>query len=236
MSDDITTWFENHATDYQTVLRRLERTRSVLLNGDISDTADVLEKAYVNAVLSIRTDKDRHERAFTAFYANGGDTETARETEGEHVRTLEDAALETVYGGNKRDWLRRTFDSTDWTTLARAVRLHAEHGRWATLLDTVVEHLTGVAHRKAAFMLSMSGLYEFGCIDSNVARYAELDEDEGDALSFNSAEEYMNTCSEVFNTVPTDLPPFVKQWAIYDFERGEHPRHMAFFHERPPRR
>jgi hypothetical protein len=221
MSDDITTWFENHATDYQTVLGRLERTRSVLLDGDISNAADVLEKSYVFAVLSIQTERDRHERAFTAHYA--GDL------------SLKEAALETVYGGNKKNWLRRTFDSTDWASLARAVRCHAKAERWDVLLDTVVENLTGVAHRKGAFMLAMSGLYEFGCIDSNVARYAELSEEEGDSLSFNSAEAYMNTCDEVFNTVPTDLPLFVKQWAIYDFERGEHSRHNAFYAELPIR-
>lgn len=219
MSDNIQQWFENHATDYQTVLGRLENTRSVLLDGSISEAADVLEKSYMFAVLSIRTERERHERAFTAYYA--GDL------------SRKEAALETVYGGNKKNWIRKTFDSTDWRTLARVVRAHADAERWDVLLDTVVENLTGVAHRKGAFMLAMSGLYEFGCIDSNVARYADLEEEDGDSLSFNSAEAYMNTCEKVFNTVPTDLPPFVKQWAIYDFERGEHARHNAFYAELP---
>lgn len=252
MSDNIQQWFQNHAKDYQTVLGRLERTRSVLLDGSIHEAADILEKSYMFAVLSIRTDRDRHERAFTAFYTNGGDTSVAGETDGETVRTAEDAALETVYGGNKMNWLRSTFDSTDFRMLARAVRSHADAERWDVLLDTVVENLTGVAHRKGAFMLAMAGLHEFGCIDSNVARYADLEE-EGDALSFSSAEEYMNVCDDVFASVPSEvddseessaespsgdgdeLPPLVKQWAIYDFERGEHARHNAFYAELPIR-
>jgi hypothetical protein len=221
MSDNIQQWFENHATDYQTVLGRLENTRSVLLDGSISEAADILEKSYMFAVLSIRTERDRHERAFTAHYA--GDI------------SRKEAALETVYGGNKKNWIRKTFNSTDWRTLARAVRAHADAERWDVLLDTVVENLTGVAHRKGAFMLAMSGLYEFGCIDSNVARYADLEEEEGDSLSFSSAEQYMNVCDEVFSSVPSELPPFVKQWAIYDFERGEHARHNAFYAELPIR-
>jgi len=235
MSDNIQQWFENHETDYQTVLNRLDRVRAVVLDGDISDAADVLEKSYVFAVLSIRTDRDRHERAFTAFYTNSGDTERTGETDGETVRTLEDAALGTVYGGNKMNWLRSTFDSTDWRSLVRAVRTHHKNDRHAALLDAVVDNLTGVAHRKGAFMLAMAGLHEFGCIDSNVARYADIEEDEGNALSFNSAEEYMNLCDDVFGSVSTDFPPFVKQWAIYDLERGEHARHMAYFHELPIR-
>jgi hypothetical protein len=221
MSNDINTWFVNHSEDYESVANRLEKTRTVLLDGSIDAAAEVLEKAYVFAVLSIRTERERHERAFTAYYATD--------------ITLKEAALKTVYGGNKKNWLRRTFEETNWTALAHAVRIHAREQRWAVLLDTVVDNLTGVAHRKGAFMLAMSGLYEYGCIDSNVARYADMAEEDGDALSFNSAEEYMETCENVFGTVPTHYPPFIKQWAIYDYERGEHARHMAYFHELPTR-
>lgn len=221
MSETIDNWFENHANDYQTVLGRLNATREVLMRGPLSHAADLLERSYVFAVLSIKTERDRHERAFTAHYAG--------------ELTLKEAALETVYGGNKKNWLRRTFDSTDWESLAMAVRAHVRAGRYAELLDTVVDNLVGVAHRKAAFMLAMSGLYQYGCIDSNVARYAGLEEDEGNSLEFNSAEDYLETSREIFDSVGTDgdWPPFVKQWAIYDNERGEHARHMAFYREIP---
>lgn len=225
MTETITDWFENHANDYQTVLARLNATRDVLMRGPISHAADVLERSYVFAVLSIRTERDRHERAFTAHYAG--------------ELTLKEAALETVYGGNKKNWLRRTFEGTDWETLAMAVRTHARAKRHADLLDVVVDNLTGVAHRKAAFMLAMAGLHEFGCIDSNVARYADMghagDTADGGRVRFNSAEKYMETSNEIFDSVNArgDWPPFVKQWAIYDFERGEHARHMAFYREIP---
>lgn len=218
---DITTWFENHAVDYQTVQDRLELTRSVLLHGDIGDAADILEKSYMFAVLSIRTERDRHERAFTAHYA--GDI------------SRKEAALKTVYGGNKKNWIRQTFNNTNWMVLARAIRSHVEEERFDVLLDTVVENLTGVAHRKGAFMLAMSGLYEYGCIDSNVARYADLANSHEEDYDFKSAAEYMETAEEIFNTVPSNHPPFVKQWAIYDFERGEHARHNAFYAELPIR-
>lgn len=221
MSETISTWFENHANDYQTVLGRLNATRDVLMRGPLSHAADLLERSYVFAVLSIRTERDRHERAFTAHYAG--------------ELTLKEAALETVYGGNKKNWLRRTMESTDWESLAMAVRAHVRAGRDAELLQTVVDNLVGVAHRKAAFMLAMSGLYQFGCIDSNVARYAGLEESDGDSLEFNSADDYMATCEEIFSSVEADMdvPPFIKQWAIYDRERGEHARHMAFYREIP---
>jgi hypothetical protein len=217
--NDINQWFDGHRADYETVLGRLNRTRMTLLEGSVGEAADILEKSYVFAVLSIRTERERHERAFTAYFA--GDA------------TLKEAALMTVYGGNKKNWLRKTQESTDWESLAEAVRVHARAGRWDMLLEAVVDNLTGVSYRKGAFMLAMSGLYQYGCIDSNVARFAGLDELE-DRTRFGSAEEYMTTCGEIFSRVGnSNWPPFVRQWAIYDMERGEHARHMAFYRELP---
>jgi thermostable 8-oxoguanine DNA glycosylase len=166
------------------------------------------------AVLSIQTQKDRHESAFVAHYS--GDV------------SQKDAALQTVYGGQKYGWIKSTFESVDWELLAIAVRYHAERGDLDTLLDVVVDNLTGVSYRKASFMLAMCGLYEFMCIDSNVGRYADIDGDK----EFYSASAYFDSCQEIYQSADIQaLPPYVLQWAIYDFERGEHSRHMAYFHE-----
>jgi hypothetical protein len=207
----------------------------VLLGGSVAESADLLQKSYLFAVLSIRTELNQHERAFTAFYANGGDTETVGETSGEVVRTLEDAALETIYGGNKLWWIRDTFDAADWEAFARAVRSHVENERWETLLETVVENFKGVSYRKGAFMLALSGLHEFGCIDSHVADYTGFEESKGNSLTFTSATDYLDTCDEIFGAIPSEWPKFVKQWAIYDYERGEHAPHRAFYAELPIR-
>lgn len=220
MSDtELKTWVEQHESDYAQVRGRLAQVRDILLYGNIDRAADILEKSYMFAVLSIKTERDRHERAFTAHYA------------GEISR--KDAALETVYGGNKKDWIRRTFESTNWTTLAMAVRAHARAGRYATLLDAVVDNLVGVSHRKGAFMLAMAGIDEYMCIDSNVARYAGYEEsDDGATLSFSDSKDYFNACHNIRDKTGIEaLSPFVLQWAIYDYERGEHARHMPFFQE-----
>lgn len=217
---DIRQWLVSHNSDYGAVRSRLEAVRNIVLRGRLESAARVLERAYVNAVLSIRTDLDRHEPAFTAYYRGG--------------LSLKEAALETVYGGNKKNWLRRTFDSTDWELLALAVRAHVREGRYAILLEAVDDNLVGVSHRKGAFMLAMSGLYEFMCIDSNVARHAGLEDTEDNSLTFNSAEEYLDKCGEIHREIVGGnpwIPPFITQWAIYDAERGEHARHMAYFNE-----
>jgi len=212
-------WVESHESDYACVRDRLGTVRDLLLYGSLERAADILEKSYMFAVLSIKTERDRHERAFTAHYA------------GELSR--KEAALETVYGGNKKDWIASTFETVDWETLALAVRAHARAGRYGTLLDAVNDNLTGVAHRKGAFMLAMAGLDEFMCIDSNVARYGGYEEyDSGATLEFSDAQDYFESCHTIRDKADVDgLSPFLVQWAIYDYERGEHARHMAYFRE-----
>ena len=216
---NIKKWIASHNSDYAAVRDRLDAVRNVLLNGRIDAAATVLEKAYMFAVLSIKTSNEQHERAFTAHY--GGEL------------NRKDACLETVYGGHKASWSARTFDTVDWETLALAVRSHVSEGRYGTLLDVVDDNLVGVAHRKGAFMLAMSGLHEYLCIDSNVARYGGFEDSrEGSSLSFNNAQAYFEACEEIQEQAGIgNLPPFIVQWAIYDFERGEHARHMAFFRE-----
>jgi hypothetical protein len=218
-SNKIRDWLVSHQEDYASVRERLEAVRNIVFHGRIECAADVLEKAYVNAVMSIRTDLDRHEPAFVAYYR--GDA------------SLKEASLQTVYGGQKARWMYNTFSDVDWEVLARAVRSHVRAGRYAELLDTVDDKLTGVAHRKGAFMLAMSGIYEYMCVDSNVARYAGLDEsDSGSSLSFTNASEYLDKCQEIHESVGNPyVPPFIVQWAIYDCERGEHARHMVYFNE-----
>jgi hypothetical protein len=219
-SQEVQDWLVSHNSDYAAVRGRLEAVRNVVLRGRLESAAKVLEKSYVNAVLSIRTDKDRHEKAFVAYYSGG--------------ISLKEAALKTVYGGNKKNWLRRTFDSVDWKNVAMAVRAHMERGRHADLLEAITDNLVGVSHRKGSFMLAMSGLYEFMCVDSNVANFAGLEESEDNSLTFKNAREYMDVCDTIRESVVGKnpwVPPFIVQWAIYDAMRGEHSRHMVFFNE-----
>lgn len=216
MHETVQDWILDHNADYARVRDRLEAVRNVVLRGRLDAAASVLKRSYVFAVLSIKTERDRHERAFTAHYAGALD--------------IEEAALETVYGGNKKWWLTDTFETVDWEALALALRTHVREGRRATLLEAIVGACKGVSYRKGAFMLAMAGLYEYSCVDSNVARHAGLEESTGDALEFDDAQDYLETADAIMEN-SLGLPPFLAQWAIYDFERGEHARHMAYFRE-----
>jgi len=208
-------WLENHRTDYEAVSDRLAAVNGTVQFGTIHESAEILEKSYMFAVLSIKTERDRHENAFVGHYT--GDL------------SRKDAALETVYGGHKKNWIADTFESVNWVDFASAVRYHAQNCNWEQLLEVTVSNLKGVSYRKASFMLAMVGFTEYMCIDSNVGRYAGIEAD----TEFYCAESYMNECREIYDDIDSELSPFLIQWAIYDFERGEHARHMVFFNELP---
>lgn len=209
-------WFEHRREDYSQVLQRLARVRRVTLTGDLERAAENLRRSYLNAVMSIKTDKDRHERAFTAYLAGDKD--------------LREAMSLTVYGNQKADWAERTLAAIDWANVALAVRAHVRAGRTEALLG-MADHdsLVGVSHTKWAFTLAMSGVWEVACVDSNVARNLELGD--GRRHDADSAAEYAALVGHVREAIDAPVPPFLAQWAIYDFERGEHARHMPFFRE-----
>lgn len=211
-------WMYDHRIDYATVLSRVEKTKTLLLSSRYKEAGNLLRYAYIWSVMSIRTGLDRHERAF-ARWCNGA--------------SLSEAAQDTVYGYQKAGWMEETMDSNGWAELASAVRYHHGNSSDETLLDVIVENLKGVSYRKGGFMLASAGLSRFMCIDSHVARYAGLDESEGSALEFADAADYLATCDSLLTETPNpyNFPPFLVQWAIFDWQRGEHRTHMPFYRE-----
>jgi hypothetical protein len=218
MYETLEGWMSDHHPDYVQSLTRAEKTRTLLLSGTVEKAEEILRNGYVFAVFSIQTGLERHERSFTEW-ASGSD--------------LGKAAAGTVYGNQKTEWITNGFENTEWDLLAEAVRCHAREGRFEELLEVVVDELKGVSYRKASFMLAMSGLYEYICVDSNVANFAGLEESTGNALNFTSSKDYFETCEEIIGEIPNPLgmPPFLIQWAIYDYQREEHARHTAFYRE-----
>ena len=211
---NLRSWIVNHNADYASVRNRLEYCRNVLLHGRIDAAADMLRTSYLNAVMSIQTAKDRHEQAFTLYHGGTMD--------------LQEAFLETVYGGQKYDWVSDTLERVDFNAAVRAIRIHHGNESYGDMLQAIVNKFKGVSHRKASFMLAMIGMHEFMCIDSNVGRFVSQEV----KREYNSADEYMSACTDIYQSVGNSyLPRFVVQWAIYDYERGEHARHMAFYRE-----
>jgi len=208
MSDDLKQWYENHKEDYEAVKERLFSARQTLLYGSIKHAAENLRLSYLNAVFSIQTAKDRHERAFTAYVRGFG---------------VEEAAGMTVYPNQKAEWINQTMDKTNWEEIAYRVRRYIKQEDFTALLK-MQNDLTGVSYTKWSFTLAMCGVWEVACFDSNVRNFFELE-----GRFRGSAADYLDLIGMLQNETDISAEPFVIQWAIYDYQRGEHARHMPFF-------
>jgi hypothetical protein len=208
MSDDLKTWYENHKEDYQAVKERLFSARQTLLYGSIKHAAENLRLSYLNAVFSIQTKKERHERAFTAYVRGFG---------------IEEACGMVVYPNQKADWINRTMKTTDWVEVAKEVRAYVKNDQWEALLG-MESDLVGVSHTKWSFTLCMCGVTELACFDTNVRQFFGLDK-----RSRGSAGDYLDMINMLQDQTDISAESFVIQWTVYDYQRGEHARHMPFF-------
>jgi hypothetical protein len=178
------------------------------LYGSIKHAAENLRLSYLNAVFSIQTSKDRHERAFTAYVRGFG---------------VEEAAGMTVYPNQKTDWINKTMNQTDWEYVAKEVREYVKNDNLQSLLK-MEKDLTGVSHTKWSFTLAMCGVWEVACFDTNVRQFFELE-----GRFRGSGADYLDLIDMLQDGTDISAEPFVIQWAIYDYQRGEHARHMPFF-------
>lgn len=210
MPESLKWWYEYHREDYAAVKDRLAACRNVMLRGRKESAARMMRLSCINAVLSIQTRRERHERAFTAYFA--GDT------------SLETAAGMTVYGNQKAEWLHSSLAGFDFEGIVDVLRsgdsprVHAAH---ADLVDT----FKGLSWIKAAFALAMIGVWELACPDTRTKQVLDI---EG---RIRSREEFKDALQQIDQALDVDEPLFIKQWAMYDYKEGEHARHMPFYRE-----
>jgi hypothetical protein len=98
-----------------------------------------------------------------------------------------------------------------------------KNDEWEALLGMQSE-LVGVSHTKWSFTLCMCGVTELACFDSNTRNFFDIDKRAG-----SSAADYFDMIDMLEKKTDISAEPFIIQWAIYDYERGEHARHMPFF-------
>jgi len=201
-------WYEYHREDYEEVRKRLAAMRNVMLRGRMEYATDALEKSCVFSVLSIQTERERHEDAYVAW---------------DNGLRLSNAASQTVYGGQKAEWLfnsRASFDFEEAVMLWRNEGIESARAY-------IVENFTGLSWTKASFALAMIGGWELMCIDSNVKNVLGEKIELPDRIRSEST--YKRLSGEVYDATGLDVEPFIAQWTTYDVGRGEHARHLPFY-------
>lgn len=211
MAEDYKWWYEYHREDYNAVQDRLKATRNVLLHGRDEAAIRLLKVSHVNAILSIQTERERHERAFTAYYAGG--------------IGIERATSQTVYGTSKSDWIHHNFSQVDWKELLNHIRGQVFAGNAVAAVDAVQERVKGLSWVKGGFCLAMCGVTEVACPDSRTRQELGIDS------RIRSEKAYRDALQQIDEAVPIDTPLFIKQWVLYDSFAQEHADHMPFFSE-----
>jgi len=206
MDSPIRRWYEYHKEDYQAVKDRLAACRNVMLNGRKDCAAKMLEKSCVNAVMSIRTSRARHEKAFTLYY--GG-------------LNLQFALESVVYPNKKVDWLQYSLSAVDFIHVVEKLRDDSH----MAALDFLQSEFKGLSWVKGSFALAMCGIWELACPDSRTKEVLDIDE------RISSKKRFMAALEAIDNSLNIDKPLFIKQWALYDYEKQEHADHMPFFTE-----
>jgi len=205
-------WYAKH--DYDAVMDNLRAVREVTLHGNRYEAGQNIRKAYYFAVLSIRTQKHIHEKAFDLW--DGG-------------MNLENAMLEAGvnFYKNKCKWIASTESRTDWETVAQRVRDNLDSRDLVSLMN-MCQDLSGVHYVKWGFTLAMSGIWEIICIDSNVKNHFEIS-GRLNLRSDGGIDVYFDMVEQVTSQLKASVPPFIAQWVIYDVQRGEHARHRSYF-------
>lgn len=208
MANDLRQWYDDHQADYAAVTDRLAACRNVMLHGRHEAAQRMLERGCVNAVLSIQTERERHERAFTAYYA--ADV------------SLETACGMTVYGNQKADWLHTSLGKRGlFGTAVDKLRSDGASAAHAYL----VGEFKGLSYVKAAFALSMCGVWELACPDTRTKQMLDIDG------RIKTPAQFSDALQQIDESLDIDAPLFIKQWVLYDMKGGEHARHMPFFVE-----
>jgi thermostable 8-oxoguanine DNA glycosylase len=212
-------WCRYHEEDYDAVERRLSACRNVMLHGRMDSATRMLKLASVNAVMSIQTSVDRHERAFTMWQA--GD------------RSLKTCLQETTYGYQKYDWVSESLATFDFETCVEILRPDDIQGTvdYTAAIEYLVDNFKGLSYTKASFTLAMVGIWECACLDSHMRKLLDLDAKQ----SWNSATAYQSDVNRMVETFETPFDkPFLIQWAVWSWEIGEHRDHMSFYREALP--
>lgn len=213
MAESLEWWYEYHREDYAAVKERLTWCRNVMLRGRLESASRMLRLSCVNAVLSIQTPRERHERAFTAYCAAN--------------TSVEQAAGMTLYGNQKAEWLHHSFATFDFEECVSILRQDSEKSV-DNALQYIVDNFKGLSYVKAGFALAMCGVWELACPDTRCRQFLDIDD------RIRTATDYVQACQMIDDSLDCEEPRFIKQWAMYDYQEQEHARHMPFFVEALP--
>lgn len=203
-------FYKSHEKDYEEIKERLETVKSRFMDESRKTQRRMVLDSYIFAVISVQTPLDVHERSY------------ARYTEGIEY---EEAFREVNYKNNKISYIRET--EVKFEEIDRVIDL-LEEEEVDKAHKLMCDEFKGVGMAKAGFTLAMLGFTGKMCVDTNVQQASGLEE----VYSGVVVEKYEKMCEKVreqFKSLKDQLEPFMVQWVLFDYQRGEQRKHDVFF-------
>lgn len=210
----VTNHYRRNTETYDEISDRLDATRESFLSADKSTQIRMLQKSHSFAVISVQTPVHIHEEAFTQLWASD-----------DPLDVIDEAMASVNYRNNKTDYITHSMTHGHlWADVADML----EAGRLDEAHKFVLDEFKGVGPAKAPFTFAMLGFTEKACIDANVIRAMGLD----DHVSTVVVEKYdaiVDSLRDKMPTLKSETTPFLWQWIVFDYQRGEISTHDTFY-------
>lgn len=213
-----TNHYRRNRTHYRKVRNELLYTRNKFKSVDMSEKVLMLQKSHAFAVLSVQTPVNIHEEAFRNLFANGLP---------HSEKEIRDSINSANYYKNKASYIWDSLQrGREWETVAN----HLMSDELDKAHKFALDNFKGIGPAKAPFVLSMLGFTEKMCVDTNVMQATDTERPNTVVV-----EKYEAIVSEIMSHFPTLVEetgsPFLFQWALFDYQRGNTSDHKVFFKE-----
>lgn len=211
-----TNHYRNNADHYNSVRARLSATKQRFLDGDKYEQIRMLQVSHAFAALSVQTSVENHERAFRNLFADGMP---------DSLNEVRDSINMCNYWKSKAKYVWDSVQNVNkWWDVAEML----ENKQVDKAHKFIIDEFLGVSTAKAPFVLSMLGFTQKMCLDTNICQIADIERP-----STVVVERYENIVQNVrdkFQTLKEEASePFIFQWALFDYKRGNLSTHEPFF-------
>lgn len=205
--------YTDNMKEYEIISHKLNYVKHEFQNTTREKQRRMLLDSYIFAAISPQTPVRIQEEAFTRF------------KKGENLKK----ALASVnYRKNKASYIRET--QTRFEIIDHIINL-LEKGEVDAAHKNISKNMKGVSTVKASFTLAMLGYQQKACLDTNVLQAAETElKDLYTGVNIQKFDRQTETLLQKAGPeLPNHLTNFMKQWIIFDAERGELTNHKTFF-------
>jgi len=211
-----TNHYRNNVDHYNSVRARLSATKQRFMDSDKYEQIRMLQVSHAFAALSVQTSVENHEEAFRNLFADG--VPDSKEEVRESINMCN-------YWKSKARYIWDSIESVnEWWEVAEML----ENREIDKAHKYIIDNFLGVSTAKAPFVLAMLGFTQKMCLDTNICNLTGIERPS--TVVVDRYEDIVSSVREKFQTLKEEASePFIFQWALFDYKRGNLSTHEPFF-------